>query len=54
MSNKGDLKDKVFLVKNLYNNSDFNQALKLTSDLAKNYSDNSFYTCLNNSYNFYN
>ena len=42
MSNKGDLKDKVFLVKNLYNNSDFNQALKLTSDLAKNYSDNSF------------
>ena len=42
MSNKGDLKDKVFLVKNLYNNSDFNEALKLTSDLAKNYSDNSF------------
>ena len=42
MSNKEDLKDKVFLVKSLYSNSDFNEALKLTSILTKNYSNNSF------------
>ncbi len=42
MSNEEDLKNKVFHIRNLYENNDFNEALKLTSDLTENYSNNSF------------
>ena len=47
MSNKEDLRDKVFIVRNLYNNSNFNEALKISSNLANDYSNNSFVQNLN-------
>ena len=42
MSNQADLKDKTFIIQELYNKGDFNEALKLSSDLSKDYSNNSF------------
>jgi hypothetical protein len=36
------LKDKILIIQGLYNQGEFNEALKLSSDLSKNYPKNSF------------